>query len=174
MMASMNIVLHFVDLCLFKSGPEDLPASQSVLKITLLVYLIVSVLVGLTNTDWMISIWTGLTETIFMMLVLWLILQFRGGQARYVQTLTAMAGSQIILGLISIPILWQFYQLEEIEQPKSLAMMLIMIVLFWSLMVTAHIFRKSLDIIPSRAVVITVIYSIVSLLAVGLVMSAVV
>ena len=170
----MNIVLHFVNLCLFKSGPEDLPASQSLLKITLLVYLMVSVLVGLTNADWMISIWTGLTETIFMMLVLWLILQFRGFQARYVQTLTAMAGSQIILGLISIPILTWFYQLEEIEQPKSLAMMLIMIVLFWSLMVTAHIFRKSLDIKPSRAVLITVIYSIVSLLAVGLVMSAVV
>jgi len=45
--------------------------------------------------------------------------------------------------------------------------------MFWSLMVTAHIFRQSLAIKASTAAMLTIAYTVIALLVTGLVMSGV-
>lgn len=166
-----TLTIQIIRICFFKASPADITASQSLMNISLLVYFSISVLVGRTDSDWNISLLTGLAEVLVMMLLLWVILSVRSYQPRYQQSLMAMAGTGSFLGLIGVPVLMWFYQIPEADQPTSFPLLLVIALLFWSLMVTAHIFRKALDIRPGIAVLITVAYTIISLLAVGLTMS---
>jgi len=169
----MNIATRFIDLCLFKTGPSDLPTSQSLLKITLLIYLIISIVINQIDSDWNMSLFISLTDVLFLMLSTMLLLKFRGFQSRYVQTLTALAGSGSCIAVIGLPIIWWFYQIEPEQQATSYVMLLMIALMFWSLMVMAHIFRQSLDIKAGTAAMLTIAYTIIALLITGIVMSGV-
>lgn len=169
----MNIALRFVDLCLFKAGPSDVPASQSLLKISLLVYLILGIAINRLDNDWSTSLFVSLAEVLLMLSVTGLLLKFRGYPARYNQTITALAGTGSFITIVGFPVIWWFYQIEPEQQATSYVMLLMVALMFWSLMVTAHIFRQSLDIKAGTAAVLTVIYTMITLLLTGLVMSGV-
>ena len=79
------------------------------------------------------------------------------------------------MGFIGIPIVYFFKQVSvnEPSQLSGLAMLLMIGLMLWSLMVTAHIFRTSLEIKPSSAVLLTISYTILSLIMVGLVVSGI-
>jgi len=169
----MNIASRFIDICLFKAGPSDLPASQSLLKITLLVYLLLAIVINQIDSEWNISLFISLADILFLMVIVAILLKFRGYQSRYIQTLTALAGTGSCIALIGVPIIWWFYQIEAEQQATSIAMLLMVALMFWSLMVMAHIFRQSLEIKAGTAAMLTITYTVVALLVTGLVMSGV-
>ncbi len=169
----MNIAMRFIDICLFKAGPADVPSSHWLLKLTLLIYFILGVAASRLDSAWDVSLFTSLIDVLVMMAFVWLLLSFRGLQARYKQTLTAMAGTGSCIGIVGIPVLVLFYQMSEQDRLYNYAMLLLIAVMFWSLMVTSHIFRTALEIKPSLAAVLTLAYTILSLLAVGLAISGV-
>jgi hypothetical protein len=169
----MNIAMRFIDICLFKAGPADVPSSHWLLKLTLLVYFILGVIVSRLDSAWDVSLFTSLADVLVMMVFIWLILSFRGLQKRYKQTLTAMAGVGSCIGIVGIPIVMLFNQVSEQERLSNYTMLLMIAVMFWSLMVTAHIFRFALEIKPGMAAMLTLAYTILSLIVVALVISGV-
>jgi len=169
----MNIAAQFINVCLFKSGPSDLPASQSLLRIMLLVYLILGIIVNRLDSDWNTSLFVSVVDVLVLMVVAGLLLKFRGFEARYTQTVTALAGTGSCIAIIGFPIIWWFYQIEAEQQATSYAMLLMVTLMFWSLMITAHIFRQSLEIKAGTAAMLTIAYTVVALLVTGLVMSGV-
>ena len=170
--AAMKLFIRFIDICLFRAGPADLPSSHWLMKVVLVSYFITGVMVSKIESPWNASLLSSLTDMLLMVLVSWLLLKLRGLLKRYQQTVTAMAGSGTILSLLSLPVL---YVLHQVDTPNShmssIVLLFVMILLFWSLMVTAHIFRQALEIKPGTAAVITIIYTLVSLIVMGLVMS---
>ncbi|PHS68117.1 MAG: hypothetical protein COB23_09750 [Methylophaga sp.] len=172
-MTVMDIALRFFDLCLFKAGPEDVPASSWLMKITLVIYFILGIAIGRIDSTWNASLFISLADLLVMMLAINVLLRFRGFQARYQQTVTAMAGAGCCLGIIGFPVLVLFYQVGEQARFSSIAMLLMVGLMFWSLMVTAHILRKSLEIKPGTAAAITIAYTVLSLLVAGLALSGV-
>ena len=169
----MNIAMRFIDICLFKAGPADVPSSHWLLKLTLLAYFILGVIVSRLDSAWDVSLFTSLADVLVMMVFVWLILSFRGLQKRYKQTLTAMAGAGSCIGFVGIPIVMLFNQVSEQERLSNYTMLLMIAVMFWSLMVTAHIFRFALEIKPGMAAMLTLAYTILSLIVVALVISGV-
>ncbi|MDB2705408.1 hypothetical protein N9Y67_02580 [Pseudomonadota bacterium] len=169
----MTMIQRYIDLCLFKASPADMPASANLLKLTLLAYFLVSVAISLIDMDWTISLFSSFSDMIFMIITVSLLLQFHGLQSRFKQTLIALSGAGICLGLLSFPVAMWFNNIAEAEQASSYAMLFMVIIMFWSLMITSHIFRYALDISVGFATVITVIYTILSLLVLGLTMSGV-
>jgi len=170
----MLILQRFVQICLFRAGPADLPASRWLFKWTILAYLLIGTAVShIDNAVLLVNVVASLADTGLMMLVCWMLLRYRGLGARYLQTVTAMAGTGSVMGIVGLPILWLFRQVEAHGQLTSLVLLLVMAVVFWSLMVTAHIFRQALDIRPGMAAIVTVLYTTASLIVVGLAMSSV-
>jgi len=169
----MNTILRFVDLCLFKAGPADVPASQSLLRMSLFIYLALSIAINRLDSDLNASLFVSLAEVLLMMTVTGLLLKFRSHQSRYTQTLTALAGTGSLIAIVGFPVIWWFFQIEPEQQATSYAMLLMVVLMFWSLMVTAHIFRQSLDIKAGTAAMLTIAYTVVTLLVTGLVMSGV-
>lgn len=169
----MNIILRYIDLCRFKAGPADMPASNKLLKVTLLAYFLLGIVISRIDSGWKISITSSLADILFMIAAIGLMLHFKGLYPRYQQTLIALAGAGIILDLIGLPLLIWLNQIDKLEQGTSVALLLMIALMFWSLMVTAHIFRQALDIKAGTAAIVTVIYTALSLLVLGLSLSGV-
>jgi len=169
----MNIIFRFVEICFFKASPADIPSSHWLMKISLLVYLTMNVFITRIDNNWDVSLFSSLTDMLVMIIVAWLLLKFRNFSDRYQQTVTAMAGVGSVMSCIGIPIVYFFSQVNEQQQFAGVAMLLLVALLIWSLMVNAHIFRTALEIKPSSAVMLTVAYTILSLMLVGLTVSGV-
>lgn len=162
-----------MDICLFRQGPADIPASDALFKITLILYLLVGLAVNRLDGGWQMSLWVSLTELILMLAFAAAVLKLADKSARYQQTVTALAGTGTLLGLVAWPLLWWFYGLEQQAQPSNLLLAGLLIVMLWSLMVHAHIFRQALDIRAGSAVALTIGYTLLAVVITGLVMSGV-
>ncbi len=169
----MILLQRFIQICLFKAGPADVPASHWFLKLVCVVYFLMGVMVSHIDHDWPVSFATSLTDTLLLLLVCWFLLYLRGMTGRFIQMATAMAGTGAIMGIIGWPVLWLFRQVEPHGQLTSLVLLLVLVLMFWSLFITAHIFRHALEVRPGMAVILTVGYTIVSLIVVGLTISGV-
>lgn len=172
-MGAMKLIRFYIDLCLFKASPAELPASQWLLRLTLFAYFIIGTGIGFIDSPMMISVASSLADTIAMVVVLWFLLNFRGMLNRYQQSLTALAGAGCCIGIVGIPVMLLFSQVDVKDQMTSYIMLLMIALMFWSLMVTAHILRKSLDIKPGTAAVLTVVYTVITLMLVALANSGV-
>lgn len=173
-MPSMILIQHFLNICLLRASPADIPTSTWLLNVSLLAYFIVGAVVSSIDYGLTIGLMSSLADTVVMMLACWILLKIRSMPARYMQTLTAMAGTGSILGIVAYPVLWMYQQVGEQGQLSSLVLLAVLVLVFWSVMVTAHIFRQALEIKAGTAAVITVAYSLASLIIVGLAMSGVV
>lgn len=173
MMPVMILLQRFFQICLFKAGPADLPASHWFLKLVCLMYFAVGVLVSHIDHDWNASLAASFSDTLLLLAVVWLLLYLRRLPGRFLQTATAMAGTGAIMGLLGLPIFWIYRQVEPHGQLTSLVLLLVLILMFWSLFITAHIFRNALGIRPGMAAIATVAYTILSLVVVGLTLSGV-
>jgi len=169
----MTIIQRYIDLCLLKVSPDSVPASNNLLQLTLFAYFIVGVVASKVDMSWPMSIFSSLADMIFMIVALSLLLQFKGLKVRFQQTLTAMAGASSCLGIVGLPIIIWFSQIPEAEQANSYALLFLVILMFWSLMVTSHILRYALDIKVFAAMVVTIMYTALSLVVLGLTMSGV-
>lgn len=115
----------------------------------------------------------SLSDTLLLLAVCWSLLYVRGLKGRFLQTATAMAGTGAIMGVLGLPVFLLFRQVESQGQLTSLVLLLVLILMFWSLFITAHIFRYALDIQPGMAAILTVAYTILSLVVVGLTISGI-
>lgn len=169
----MNILIRYINLCRLQAGPADMPASSLLLKLTLLTYFLVGAGISRIDSAWNISILSSLADTLFMIIAVGVMLQFKNLQARYLQTLIAIAGAGIVLDIVGLPLLLWLMRIDQLEQGTSVAMLLMIALMFWSLMVTAHIFRQALDIKAGSAAMITIVYTALSLVVLGLTLSGV-
>lgn len=169
----MNIILRYFDLCRLKVGPADMPVSNILLQVSLLAYFLLGIGISRIDSAWNISIMTSLADTLFMIIFIKLLLYIKGMQARYLQTLTALAGASIILNIIGFPLMLWLNQTDKLQQGTSIAMLFLVALMFWSLMVIAHIFRHALDIKAGVAAMLAVGYTILSLIVLGLTLSGV-
>ncbi len=169
----MKIFSRFIDLCLFRASPSDIPASQQLMKVTLVIYFILMVIVNQLDVSWNTSLLISLADILVMIIFVRILLNFRNLKVRYVQVVTALAGSGCVMTIVAFPIMWWFYQTDPDQQATSIAMMMMIALLIWGLMVVAQIFRHALDVRSGTATIITIVYISISILVTGLVMSGV-
>ena len=93
----------FVDLAILRRGPQDLPASSALLALLA----VLSVLIGGINTAAFFgglgaALGANLFDLMLSMVTLFVLLQFRGHAARWMQTMSAFLGLGLLVGLIML------------------------------------------------------------------------
>ena len=84
-------------------------------------------------------------------------------KARYLQTVTALIGTGIIFNLMAWPVL-SFGGLEQASAVAGQLLSLVVIALIsWEVLVTAHIFRNALDTKMTQAVLLSMALFLVTL-----------
>jgi len=90
----------FVDIVLWRRGPQDLPASSLLLGISVAAYVAVSAvqlaLLGETAATWLLFI---VVDPLLLGAWVWLVLQLYGHRERFVQTVSAVFGTGAVLGI---------------------------------------------------------------------------
>lgn len=154
--ALLGLVKLFFDLCLLRAKPQDIPASRGLLGVTLAVYTTVSLILASVQLPAQRALLYALADVVILAVLTHLVLLVRRFPERFTQTLTALAGSGAVLGVITWP-------LAHIQQPS----LLVLILVIWSISVTAHILRHALSLSLTLGIVISLGYLIVTLTIVG-------
>lgn len=172
-MPAMNMLTRFINICLFRAGPEDLPASTRLMQIVVAAYLLLGVAINLLDADLFTSMLISVADLLILFTFVLLLLQVRKKLPRFRQTVTAIMATSSLLGVLVLPFLALFYQYDDTTQAASWLLFALMVIMLWSLMVTSHIFRRALNCSAPISVAWTLLYVAISVIGSGLVMSAI-
>ncbi len=164
----MQALIHFfLELCLLRKGPQDLPGSTALFQALALVYLAVGAIVGVASGQ---GLWAALAQTLvdlgLLLGLLFLGLQWTGRSARFLQAGAALLGSGALLSLLVLVPLGMAPSGEDAEL-RGLGALLFMALLAWSILVTGHILRHTLEVTLVQGALIAVAYNLLAYTLLG-------
>ncbi|MFO1371225.1 MAG: hypothetical protein U1F42_02150 [Candidatus Competibacteraceae bacterium] len=134
----------FLDICLFRKAPQDVPASPVLLKLCLLAYALSEFLRALLSTPAPVAILQILLDMALLAGLLYLALIAYKHPARFTQTLSALTGIGAFISLLALPLTSWIVQQGK-EGDIQLPLLLILGLIAWSIAVMAHILRYAFD-----------------------------
>ncbi len=135
----------FLDICLLRRGPQDVPAGMALLKLCLLGYGLSGLVLLLLSTPAPVAILQILLDLVLLAGLLHLALLARRHSRRFEQTLSALTGTGTLMGLLTLPVmLWIVRQGPDGD--TQLPSLLLLALMAWSIAVMAHILRHALDV----------------------------
>ena len=157
------LITFFVELCLLRRPPQDLPASEFLLGIVLVADLLVGMLVGLTaGLSWWVSLLQGMVEILLTLAALYAALTQFKRRARFVQASTAFLGSGALLGLVALlPLSLNPTGSEETDL-AALGAFLLLALVVWGILVTGHILRHTFSITLGQGAAVAVAFEILT------------
>ncbi|RDH85426.1 MAG: hypothetical protein DIZ78_10795 [endosymbiont of Escarpia spicata] len=152
----MKALLNFfVDLCLLRAAPQDLPASGVILAGTFLLNILVSLLMIVDARHGPgLALIESLFETFLMLTVLYLALRTRRLRGRFQQSATALMGSGLLLGLLALPLVAWSHRSESTEAG--------LLLIIWSIVVLGHIIRHTFGLTLNIGVALGVLYTMLA------------
>jgi hypothetical protein len=139
----------FLDICLFRKGPQDVPASPVLLKLSLITYGLSGLVVMWVNTKLSTALLQTLLDLVLLIGMTYGVLQMQGFGARFGQTMTALLGTGTLLGLMALPVVIWMGEAATDDRMR-LSWLLFSLLLGWSMVVMAHVLRHALS--TSRAI----------------------
>jgi len=158
-----RLITIWLDICLLRAGPQDLPASRTLLGLTVGSYLLVSLLLSLPGFPGGTAVLVAVLDLGLLVAFTTALLYFFGKWARLQQTLTALTGTGTLLGMLALPMVYLLSQGPEENFIAGLAALFWLFLFGWSLLVVAHIMRHALSIPFPYAIGIAVLYTLVAL-----------
>ena len=146
----------FFDITCLRTGPQDIPDSGLLLALALVADLILSALVGLTGGEVIDAFLQSLVATVLLLAFLAVVLFSTSHWQRFKRTVTAALGCDALMTLVALPVTL----LGEMVPGTGL---LVLVVVFWNLVVFAHILRHALGIGYALAGALAFIYMVASM-----------
>lgn len=150
----MPLLKVFLDICLFRRGPQDVPASPLLFGLAMLVYLIVGVVLLSLEGPLFQAVLQALVELFVMLGFVWVNLRFLHLQPRFLKTGTAMLATDALISSLAVPLLAWMAWSEQGGEPY----LLLLILMLWHLAVVAHILRHALSRPLSVGIGLAIVY----------------
>ena len=144
------IINPFLQIALLRKPPQELPSSELLLGLVLAGHLLLGLVLYLFQYPIHNAIAAAAAGTAMLCALSYTLLYMNGVKNRFIQTLSALAGTDILIGLISIPIVTL-----GTTGPASL---LYLLVLAWNLTVAGHILRHALSVTALQGFVFALIF----------------
>lgn len=136
----------FFQITTRRRGPEDLPDSQFLLNAAIAAYMLAQVPVAAVLYGWSGTALAAIVvDTVLLALCFWLLLNFTRHLGRYRRTLTALAGTGALLALPQAPLVFFSKLASAAGQAPVGPTMGLLALLFWSIVVQAHIASRALS-----------------------------
>jgi len=143
-----------------RQGPQVLPPSSVLLWLALLAHWLTGVVLSLYTLPPGESMLSAMIGTLIMVALVHMLMVLHRLQHRFVQTVTALAACEAMLGLLAIPPTAWFFMGGDI---RDIAAMLSLLLLGWNITIAAHIFRHALNITLGMGFLFSVGYTLVSI-----------
>ncbi len=139
------LIRAWFDICLLRRGPQDLPASGFLLGVSLCCYGLVSVLVSSQSYTFSMALLLTVVDLGLLVVFAWSLLYLQRKAERLNQTLSALAGTGSLMGLIALPLLLTIGPDATSEPVPASLLSLWLLLLLWNLFIMAHIIRHALS-----------------------------
>jgi hypothetical protein len=152
----LKLLRIFVDICMLRAKPEDVPSSATLLSYTLAIYTLTSLALATSSLPLNKALLYAVTNTLVLAMLTHTLLLLRRFPARLTQTLMALAGTGTLFGMAGLP----FVYLAELAP-------VLFSLLIWNVAVTAHILRHALSVSFMMSVVASMGYLFVAFAVTG-------
>jgi len=149
---------HFFQICTLRSGPQDLPAAPLLCNASLFFYLLLSLISSALNMPLSQALIAAMVDIGLLIALTTAILKLRGLGVRITQTLTALAGTSVILSLFSIPMLIWLQAARADHGDAGIPSLLMLVLVMWNLLIVAHIFRHALSTLFAAGLLLAIGY----------------
>lgn len=157
----IRLLLRFLDICLLRLSPQDLPASGFLLGLSLLMYTALAFGTALLSLSLLPAFMLALIDAGLIAGLLWILLWIRDMLNRLPQTLSALYGAGAVMQLIALPlVLWQSATVPAPAQ--GLGALLLWIWLLWHLLVLGHVLRHAVSTTLPLGTLLALLYVFVS------------
>lgn len=167
----LTLLKVFIDITLWRKGPQHLPASGLLLALTVAVYFVWSVALG-SLAELLVAdvkdrpqyplVANVVLEIAITLVWWWLVLAMFKRTERFWQSAAALVGTDIVISPIAIGtgvVMLRVGQASPLALPAGL---LFVAAVVWQVLVIAHILRNALEITLFPAIVLTLLYSVVA------------
>lgn len=162
-----RLISLWFDICLLRAGPQDLPVSQVLLWLSAAAYVLVSFLLSIGAYPAGEALLVALLDFGLLVVFAALVLYLRGKTERLNQTLTALAGTGALLGLIALPLVQSLFAGQSAGEVPGFVILLWLLLYGWSLLVVGHIVRHALAIPFPFALGVAVLYTLAAMQIIG-------
>ncbi len=146
----------FIDMCLLRAAPQDLPCSHFLLILSVAVYFLVGLGISLADQDMGLALLSAGVDTGLMIGLAYLGLWIRDFGARFMQTVTALCGTGVLFELLSWPLV---VTLQQLGENASGALPVLLVALFiWIIAVIGNILRHALELSLWAGIGISLLY----------------
>jgi hypothetical protein len=167
----LNALLnYFVDLCLLRRRPQDLPASSVVLGLVFVLNVVAGTLLVVgANMGLLLSLTESLVEAAMMLAVLRAVLGWRGMGARFTQTGAAILGSNALLTLVALPLLNLVASgADGSGGMAQLGGVLLVGLMVWNVVVMGHVLRHALNLALGQGVALAASYVVATIVVLSI------
>lgn len=137
----MELIVLFVDVCLFKKGPQDVPASRLLFGLALVAYWVVGTLLLSLRNDWLEAVAQAVTESLLLLGFCWCLLFVTKRLPRLLQTTITLLATD---ALISLPAALLLSWWTALPDAPGLQLGLLALSL-WQLAVIAQVLRLAVS-----------------------------
>jgi hypothetical protein len=159
----LSLIRFFFLLCLLRTRPQDLPASQALLVLVAAAnILIATVLVWNRLGEPFTGLLAGLLDTAILSGFIALLLRFRGSLGRFLQAATAALGASAVISAISFPVEVAVSSGVEAGGTSAQLIAVVFLLFVWLQVALGHVFRHALDVSMPLGVGLAFAYSVAS------------
>ena len=153
------LLRFFVDLALFRKGPQDLPASTALFGLLV----VAGVLIGAANGARLFggvraAIGVNLLDLALTSLLLFALLQLRAKTARWLQTATAFFGLSVLAGGLTL----LFRGVLQTLGGQELSLLVEMVLAVWLHIALGNVLRHALEVPLFAGVIIVLSYTVLA------------
>ena len=159
----LQLIRAWFDICLFRKGPQDLPASGFLSGLSLACYVLVSFLVASASSGIVAGVQLAALDVLLLIVFVSVLLYLQTKTERLGQTLSAMAGSGSLMGLFAVPLVLLVDPGLPADQLSPLLTGSWLSLLVWNIFVMAHIMRHALSTSFAVGLGAAVLYALVSM-----------
>lgn len=159
-----RLAAAFFDIALHRRGPEHLPASQFLLGLLFVSYLIVGfVAIRIGQPGAANAIGLFIADSLVFYAYIWVVLYVCKHPRRFLQTASALVGVDIFFNLLSLPLAAWNGAVEPAEADPTLPLLLFLVLFFWSVDVAGYIVSRATERPYIVGVLIVIMYVMVSM-----------
>ncbi len=156
----LALVQVFWQIALLRKGPQTLPASRELLWLLLAAHWLIGVILVIDTLSLGRALLSGLVSTLIMVALVHGLLILHRHHNRVTQTLSALAGCEVLLGLFMLPLLMMLQIGGGMVALVALSWLLL---IGWNIAIAAHIFRHALGVRLAVGVLFAIGYILVSI-----------
>lgn len=151
-----SLLRLFWDIARFRKGPQDVPSSAVLFALVLVTDVAISTVVGALEGDISGAILQALVATVLLLACVAFILLVTSHLERFQKTATAVLGCDALITLMALPV----SLFSDVLPGLGL---LIMGILFWNLLVFAHILKHALGVSYALSAALALMITLTSL-----------